>query len=165
MILPILAGRRGHARGRAGHPLHALAVHLPLGLWTFAALADAVGPRHPLAPALAQGCLAAGLVAAVPALVTGLLDYGRLPVGSPAETAAQRHLALVLAATGLFALSMAWRAASGGAGGAPEGARAASLLGLLALLPGAYYGGELVFRHGIGVRRADDGSGPEAGGT
>lgn len=133
-----------------GHPLHPLTVHLPIGLWLVAAGADLCGACLPSAPTLARACLLLGLLASVPALLTGLADYAGLPADSAAEATARRHVALVLAAAGLFAVSLVLRLGAGD-GTAPAAARVLSLLAAGVLALGAHQGGELVFGHGVGV--------------
>ena len=59
-----------------GHPLHPALVQIPLGTWFSAAVLDLVpGKRRHYAPAL---LIATGLVAAVPAAVTGWIDWAEL---------------------------------------------------------------------------------------
>jgi uncharacterized membrane protein len=56
--------------------------------------------------AMAKGALLAisgGLIAAVPTVLTGLLDYFDLPKRTAARTLATYHLVVMLAATALFA--------------------------------------------------------------
>lgn len=152
-----------------GHPLHATLVHLPLGalvsvlVWDLAALLGA----GPVFWTLAFWSLALGLAAAVPAIVTGLADYGVLPEDSPAARTAKWHLYSAVAALVLYGASLVAR------GGAtpPEGravgaAMALGVLGLGFLTLAGYLGAELIFRHRVGERRPtreELPGGPEAG--
>jgi uncharacterized membrane protein len=70
---------------------------------------------------------------------------------SPAEKAALRHMALMLTALGAYGMSLVFRHGSS----APEGALLVATLacdgvGVSALTVGGHFGGELVYRYGIG---------------
>jgi hypothetical protein len=55
-----------------GHPLHPVLVQLPVGAWLSASALDLLVPR---ADAAARRLVAAGLVAAAPAVVAGAVDW------------------------------------------------------------------------------------------
>jgi uncharacterized membrane protein len=138
-----------------GHPLHASFVHVPLGILVSVAVWDA------LALSLGGGVwwtvafwsLALGTAATLPAIATGLLDFGALPDGSAADRTARRHMYAALAAVACYGTSLILRG-----GPAPEPPEWTPLtvalsyvgLGLLGLV--GWLGGELVFRHRVGTR-------------
>jgi len=104
----------------------------------------------------AFGCLALGLLMAVPTIFTGLLDYLTLPADHPAVRAATLHMTLMLTATGAFMTSLVLRTGvSPPTGGRWLAALVFSGVGLAALILGAWWGGELVFRYGVGTRAFD----------
>lgn len=147
-----------------GHPLHPPTVHLPLGLWSAAALWDAAAllTGRPELWTLAFGCLVLGCAAALPALATGLLDFAALEKEG-AETAALWHMGLMSGCLLLYGASAALR---GGAGepSRPAFAVAAELAGLACLSLGGWLGGQLVYAHGagVGVESYNGGNGPKA---
>jgi uncharacterized membrane protein len=95
--------------------------------------------------------IAVGLILAFLALVTGLIDYVKIPQGAPAESAAMRHMIIMVVALLIYAGSLLLRFNSPAeAGGLLFTAVALSLAGLAVLLIGGWYGGELVYRYGVG---------------
>lgn len=141
-----------------GHPLHPSLVHLPIGLLVGGTIWDAAAlwTGSPFWWRAAFWTLALGAVSALPAAVTGLLDFARIPDGHPATRRAWQHLAATLTAVSLYGGSLLVR----GGAGAPEPERlpwavALSVLGLAVLAAAGWTGGDLVLRFGLG--RTDGG--------
>jgi uncharacterized membrane protein len=103
--------------------------------------------------ALARYNLALGLVLAMPALVTGLLDLRRLPDTAAVGRAAMLHLTLVSGALTLYLTSLILRIKYPDASAAPF----VALLGFAWLAAGGFFGAELVYRHGVAVEREAEG--------
>lgn len=141
----------------AGHPLHPAFVHFPLALWFVAIFWDAVGwwRPDPLWWQMAYWCLALGVAASLPALVTGLLDYLALRPDEPGLDAATAHMMVMLSAAAAFGASWLVRAQAGAALAPSALVLALALAGAALLAVGGWLGGTLVYRHGIG--RANDG--------
>lgn len=130
-------------RGRwLGHPVHPALTDLPIGFWSSAFFLDFAGVKA--APA-ADAFVAAGVATAVPTIATGLAELGTLPTGHPARRVAVAHAASNSAATALYAAS--WLARRRGDRG--QGV-ALGMTGAAVATFGAYLGGHLVFRHGVG---------------
>jgi uncharacterized membrane protein len=90
------------------------------------------------------------LVVAILTLITGLIDYVKVPQGA-AEGVALRHMVAVLTATALFAGSFFVRFADPIlSGNRLLFALGFSLLGVVFLLIGGWYGGELVYQYDVG---------------
>jgi nitrite reductase/ring-hydroxylating ferredoxin subunit/uncharacterized membrane protein len=127
-----------------GHTLHPIVTDLPIGLWSSSVVLDWIGGRR--ARPAADRLVTLGIIAAVPASLTGAADWGDT---QPKE----RRVGLVhavanTAATGLYCMSLAQRRR-----GRRIPGRALSLAGLGALGVGGYLGGHLVFARGLGVDR------------
>lgn len=145
---------RSSARLR-GHLLHPPLATAVVGFWLASAFFDAlalfqVGEWYWQAAATS---LAAGLVAALPAALAGALDFAALPAEPRLERTAMRHIAGVLGA-GLLLLTALLLHRSAFAQRPPElplFAVVSTWLGVGLLAVGASFGGELVFRFGIGV--------------
>jgi uncharacterized membrane protein len=153
-----------------GHPLHAALSHVPMGLLGTALLWDAVGTWRGEAVwwAVSYWSVAAGLAAACVAACAGAVDYAAIEEGDPALTTGSRHLTFVLGALLPYVLGMFAR-------GGPEGPQGKAVLavllldaaGTLLLSVGGWYGGHLVFHHGVGtdgraaVQTGRDGLGKE----
>jgi uncharacterized membrane protein len=99
--------------------------------------------------------VALGVVVALVAAVAGFIDYAALPDGHPAVGIATRHLTLMLTGVSVFVLRLLLQ---GGAGAPADGGLwllATSGVGAVVLALGAFLGGRLVFRHGVGSTRAE----------
>jgi nitrite reductase/ring-hydroxylating ferredoxin subunit len=120
-----------------GTPLHPALTDVPLGAWTAAAALDVVGSEA------ADDALAVGVLAALPAALTGLNDWSHLK-GEP-ERLGVRHAVLNSAALALNLGSLALRR-----NGYRGAARVLSGVAFLGTLYSAHLGGRLSF--GLGVR-------------
>ena len=138
-------------KGYPGHPLHPPLTDVSIGAYTIAAALLVLGAAGVEEPAMAHGALlaiSAGLIVALPTMLTGLLDWRDLPPGTPKRKLASLHLVTMLATTAVFAVS--WF--PGRAGYEDGRVRAAALVLALAgealLIVGGYLGGALVYVHG-----------------
>lgn len=133
-----------------GHPIHQMLVPLPIGAFAFSVVMDVVHSRtgrreHARA---AVGALDFGLLSATLAVPFGLVDWLAIATPSRAKRVGKLHAWGNVAMLGIFATSRIWRTR-----GEPTH-YAKWLSGSAFLLSGvtAWLGGELVDRHGIGVR-------------
>lgn len=134
-----------------GHPLHALLVEIPVGAWSTSALFDliavATGSRE--AAWGADALITTGVVAAVPAAMAGAADYSAADQGATPQIAL--HAMLNSAALSLFLGSLAARRAG------RRGLGVGLSFGALAIAAGsAWIGGDLVYRHGVGVNHSPE---------
>lgn len=136
-----------------GHPLHTLIIHFPMGLLPTSLLWDlfALWTGHTIWWELGFWSIAVGLAFSVIAAVPGFIDFIRIPEKHPAEKAALFHMSFILIAIGFFIGSLVLRIH----GYSPVGIRiygaiGCSLLGLICLIIGGWYGGELVYKHQLG---------------
>jgi uncharacterized membrane protein len=142
-----------------GHPVHAMISDLPVALLGSSLLWDALGLLRggPIWWAVSFWDIALGLATMVLAMIAGVADFAALARGHPALDTATRHMLVMLSAGSCFVVSLAFRG-----GPAPPSGRDAIVIvglegvGLLLLLAGGWYGGELVFRYGIGQSTAED---------
>jgi uncharacterized membrane protein len=136
----------------AGHPLHPIFVTIPIGLWSFAPVCDLiyhVGWGDASWKTAAFYCIGGGLIGAVPAIITGFIDYG-IVQGKSAQLVAKFHLILNAVVTLLFVSSFALRFS--------EFKDAFRLFPVFLSFGGAvvlglsgWLGGELVSRFGVSV--------------
>lgn len=135
-----------------GHPVHPMLVAFPIGLLALVPLWDVLALAGVMtsAPAVAYWTALAGLVGGGLALVTGLVDFMRLPQG-PAVNTAILHASAALGALSSFGVAFAFRSE-----GATPSVLVVSLdvLGAAVLGAAGWFGGELVFRHRAGVDAA-----------
>jgi uncharacterized membrane protein len=136
----------------AGHPLHPIFVTIPIGLWSFAPVCDLIyhaGWGDASWKVAAFYCVGGGLVGAVPAIATGLIDYS-IVQGKAAQVIAKAHLILNAIVSLLFVASFAMRYS--------EFKSTFHLLPVFLSFSGAavlgltgWLGGELVSRFGVSV--------------
>jgi uncharacterized membrane protein len=133
-----------------GHPIHPMLVGVPIGLWTFALVADLVyklGLGDESWARTAFLCIGGGIVGALLAAVPGLFDL--LSLSDPrAKRVGVLHMSVNLVAVAIFVVSflMRWNGLPG-----DTGPIILSALGVAVLGVGGWLGGELVFRHGVAV--------------
>jgi uncharacterized membrane protein len=140
-----------HLRGFPGHPSHPPLTDVAIGAYTVAVALLVLGALGLEEPAMAHGALLAistGLILAPPTVLTGLLDWRNLPSGTPKRKLANLHLAIMLAATAVFALSWFPSRAGYQDGRVHAAALILALAGEALLIAGGYLGGALVFIHG-----------------
>lgn len=135
----------------AGHPLHPILVTLPIGFWVAALLSDIAYTRGHwgMWAYVSSWLLAAGIVSAVLAAAAGFIDF----LGEPRIRALRKawyHMfgnvvALVLAIVNFFV-----HLRDGAEAVLPTGIWLSAVTVVLLLFNG-WMGGELVFRHRVGV--------------
>ena len=138
-------------KGYPGHPLHPPLTDVSIGAYTIAAALLVLGAAGVEEPAMAHGALlaiSAGLIVALPTMLTGLLDWRGLPSGTPKRKLANLHLVTMLAATAVFAVSWFPGRAGYEDGRVHTAALVLALAGEALLLAGGYLGGALVYVHG-----------------
>lgn len=132
-----------------GHSFHALLVEIPVGTWSASALFDLIalagGPDE--AAWAADALIATGVIAAVPAAMAGAADYSAAKQEATPQIAL--HAMLNSAALSLFLASLAARRSG------RRGLGVALSFGALSIAGGsAWIGGDLTYRHGVGVNHA-----------
>jgi uncharacterized membrane protein len=136
----------------AGHPLHPIFVCIPIGLWCFAPVCDLIfhlGWGDDSWKKAALYCLAGGLIAAVPALITGWIDYSLVREPAAARVA-KFHLVINLCVLPIMAASiwLRWLEVAPAYHLLPV---IISLVGVLLVGISGWLGGELVSRYHISV--------------
>lgn len=128
-----------------GHPLHPLAVQVPLGTWVSAAVLDTM----PGTNRAAQMLIGVGVVSAVPTAIAGYTDWSKLH--EQQKRVGLVHSAANLLATGLFAASFLQRSRGKQASG-----KVLSYAGLVVAAGGGFLGGHLTYRQAAGVNHTED---------
>jgi len=142
-----------------GKPFHPPLTDASIGAYTAGVVMLVLGALGVEEEEMAHGALLAislGLILAAPTALTGLLDWLDIPKSTPARTVATLHLALMVAATVLFALT--WLAQLDGyKDDEVRGLALALGLAAFALLAlGGNVGGANVFVYGIRVLNAEN---------
>lgn len=138
-----------------GHPVHPILTDFPIALWSVSLLGDVVGVwrGQVVYRQFAFWAITVGLIIAVPTIVAGLIDYAAIPQGHPAIKGATWHMWIMLSAATAYACSLfAHINRFSSSGFATAMGISLSAVGLVLLMVGGWFGGEMVFRHGIGFR-------------
>ncbi|PNI09192.1 (2Fe-2S)-binding protein [Arthrobacter sp. AFG7.2] len=128
-----------------GHPVHPLAVQVPLGAWISAAVLDAL-PGNDRAAAVLIGV---GAGAAVPSAVAGFTDWTQLHPEQ--QRVGLVHAAANVTATSLYAASLVARAR-----GSRGSGKVLAYLGLAVVGAGGFLGGHLTYRQAAGVNHSEE---------
>lgn len=131
------------------HSWHPLVVHLPLVGLVLAVAFDLVAARRQSARWRDAATVLwwVGLLGAAVAVTTGLLAYGRVEHSDPAHAEMTLHRNLAFTAVTVLLVTALWRRRR-------PYSRGAALLGLIGagILGGVgYLGGDLVYRHALGI--------------
>jgi uncharacterized membrane protein len=142
----------------AGHPLHPIFVCIPIGLWCFSPVCDLIyhlGWGDDSWKKASLYCLAGGLIAAIPAIITGWIDYG-IVHDPQAARVAKFHLIINIVASVLIAASIGlrWEEVSPNYGLLPV---VVSFVAVFLVGISGWLGGELVSRYGISVHDRHEG--------
>jgi uncharacterized membrane protein len=139
----------------AGHPIHPALVAVPIGLFIWAFVADFIylfTGKDELWYDISYWTGLAAIIAALVAALPGFGDYFTVVKGSDASSTATTHMLLNLATVAVFAIAFALMI--------DDNARDGGMLTLVIVLHGfgvgmlslaGYLGGEMVFRHHIGM--------------
>jgi uncharacterized membrane protein len=138
-----------------GHPIHAMLVPLPIGLWVFALVAD-VMTRISGAQAwrtVAFYAIGGGVVGALLAAVPGLIDLFSMSPGTTKRIGLW-HMSVNLLAVAVFATAFVMRLQT------PDhsGSIVFTVLGVALISVSGWLGGEMVYVGGVGVAPAARGS-------
>lgn len=132
-----------------GHPIHAMLVPLPIGLFVFSLVSDLLlvaGLGGGDWAVVARCTLAAGIVTALLAAIPGFVDYLSLS-GRPRRIATS-HMLLNLTVVGVFTMDFLLRLRTDPYDKVPV---VFSAIGVSLLAVSGWLGGEMVYRHGVGV--------------
>lgn len=135
------------------HPLHPALVHFPIACWSLATIADLAGLVHVGGEFLwrfAAALITIGVIAALAAMTTGLLELVKLGESHPAEADVQKHLGWALAAFSFYAGSLYFRVHDLQPIAPGALAVASSAIGFACLGVAGWLGGTLVYTHRLG---------------
>lgn len=130
-----------------GHPVHPVFTDIPIGAWTTALALDATANGDAGRRRAATFAIGVGLLGAAAAALTGLTDWSETDGRSRREGLI--HGLLNIGATALMATAYARRSRTDDRGG-----RACAWTGYAIALGSAYFGGDLVYGHRVGVTHA-----------
>lgn len=134
------------------HPIHPMLVHFPLATWFLATIADIASLfTNEQTGWVAGVLLVIGTITALPAMMTGLLELGKIDQQSPAMKVANQHMILIMIGWSLYAVSLFLRLDGTQLAQPGLAAIAFSILGLIFLCSAGWIGGKLVYEYGVGI--------------
>jgi uncharacterized membrane protein len=138
-------------RGSRGHPSHPPTTDAAIGMFTLGTGLLVIGALGGLGDAAGKAAwlaLLGGIIAAVPAALTGLADWLSMTPGTPVAKTATWHLGVMVTAVILFVLSAIFQYPGYRDGEVETAALVLGLVAFLALAAGGWLGGTIVFVHG-----------------
>jgi len=139
------------------HPIHPIAVHLPLALWPGALLFDLLSRADIGGNAMVRlsfWAILLGLVAALVAIPTGIMDWSGIKKEKPAWKIGLLHMLLNAVVFVIFIFNAKMRIQSFRFDTEVDTtALTLSIIGTVLLIASAYLGGLMVYDHGISVAR------------
>ena len=136
----------------AGHALHPQLINAPAALLPFSFAMDLLhsATGKPAYADAAYHSMLGGYVGGMAAGAAGAGDYVTIPSGSHTKRIANIHASLNLGLLGLYTINLLLRRGKT----PPTGAMpvALSMLGTSGLLVSAWYGGHMVYEHGMRVK-------------
>ena len=136
------------------HPLHAILVAFPIGLWMFSLVCDLIfrfASREPVWHLMAWYTVVAGLIGAVVAAVPGVIDF--FSITDPrAGKVGMAHLVINVGLVGLYSINAWLRTVVGPDSVVPV---LLSVMGVAGLAVTGWLGGEMVYVHKVGVAQGE----------
>lgn len=138
-----------------GHPPHPILNHVPIGLLSVTILFDLAGlwSKMDVFWTISYWNIVVALLAGIPTVAAGFSDYLIHAKRQRQDRLALTHMILMLSTLGVFVLSLIFRHAPI----PPNDTSAYSAIGLdlfgtILLTIGGWFGGELVYGEGVGMR-------------
>lgn len=148
-----------------GHPIHPMLITFPIGLWSTSFAADVVYYfwRGSSLLLISRFLLAAGCLGAIAAAVPGIIDWLSIK-DAQVKRIANWHARLNIIALIVFALSLYLRTRAGGhwVNYHLRIPFLFSFLGMILISISGWLGGELAYKHGVGVAPQHDSPEEEA---
>lgn len=143
-----------------GHPLHPQLIVLPAGLLPFSFALDAMhaATRDQSYADAAYYTMMGGFLGGLAAGAAGAADYGTIPSDNKAKAVGRLHGIMNVGLLALTGLNLLMRRKRRSAGVVPM---TVSLITIAGLTLSAWYGGHLVYHHGMRVRGTDLAGSPE----
>lgn len=135
------------------HPIHPMLVHFPIATWFLATIADIASLfTNEQVGWVAGVLLAIGTITALLAMITGLIELGKIDAQSPAMKIANQHMILIMTSWSFYAVSLFLRLNGTQLEQPGSLAIALSVAGFVFLCSAGWMGGKLVYEYGVGIQ-------------
>ncbi|MFY9806876.1 MAG: DUF2231 domain-containing protein [Pseudonocardiaceae bacterium] len=146
-------------KGLVTKPAHPPLTDVGIGAYTAGTamlIAGAAGFQQAAMATASVITIAVGLIAAIPTIITGLVDLFKIPTDAPARTLGWWHLTLMASATGMFAGTFRLQLPGYSDGKIISSALILGVISWVLLAAGGYLGGALTFVYGARVIKRPD---------
>lgn len=134
------------------HPIHPILVHFPIAAWFISTIGDVASLfTNEQVSWVAGVLLIIGVITALFAMITGLVELGKIDQQSPAIKIANQHMMLMMISWSFYAVSLFLRLDGTNIGQPGIIAIIMSIMGFIFLCIAGWLGGKLVYEHGVGV--------------
>lgn len=135
------------------HPIHPMLVHFPIATWFLATMADIASLfTNEQVGWVAGVLLIIGTITALLAMMTGLLELGKIDQQSPALKIANQHMIFIMISWSFYAISLFLRLDGTHLEQPGLMAISFSIIGFIFLCSAGWMGGKLVYEHGVGIQ-------------
>jgi uncharacterized membrane protein len=141
-------------QGLPGHPLHPPLTDATIGIYTFATAAAVLSKIGVADTSFAKAwwlALIVGLISSALTATTGFVDWLTITHGTPLWRTATTHMATMLTATVIFAITAGAGHGSYVDGKVSGGAFVLTVIGFVVLAVGGWLGGAITYVHGMRV--------------
>ncbi len=138
----------------AKHPLHPMLIPIPIGAFLLTLIGDLAyaGTNNTFWYSFSTWTMTIGIIGGLLAAIPGLMDYLKVVPQGQAKRQATTHMVLNVSIVALFLINLLVRLYSTASTGANWWlSLTLTVIGSLALLYSGWLGGELVFKHRVGV--------------
>lgn len=134
------------------HPIHPILVHFPIATWFLATIADIASLfTNEQVGWVAGVLLVIGTITALLAMITGLIELGKIDQQNPAIKLANQHMILMMVSWSFYAVSLFMRLDGTHLEQPGFFAIGLSIAGLISLCVAGWLGGKLVYEYGVGA--------------
>lgn len=133
------------------HPSHPVFVHFPLAFWVSATVCDLAGFYYTPVWQFGSWCLLAGCLMALLAVGSGLMQLPKIRRSAEIEKLLTLHIIAVSISYSFYVVSLALRMEGGQMQSPTVWAIACSTLAAISLAIAGWFGGTMVYGHGVGV--------------
>lgn len=149
-----------------GHPMHPMVVPVPIGAWALALIGDLIfaSTANTFWYQFSYYAMLVGLIGALTAAVLGFIDFFGVKMSEAGYRSAKTHMTLNLIVTVVYAVNLWLRSDfKATTGSAWTLVFALSVLSFLTLAVSGWIGGELSYRHKVGILEHADAEATEIG--
>lgn len=138
------------------HPIHPILVHFPVAAWFFTTVGDIASLFMGEQVGWVAGVfLVIGTITAIFAMIAGLVELTKIDQQSIAMKIANQHMVLAMVSWSFYTVSLFLRLDGTTLTQPGNLAILLSVIGLVVLCVAGWKGGQLVFEHGVGIRKND----------